>query len=119
MGSPLTLKATGSRMSEVLSPKDIVAALTEFWSPRIIAGVDDVYVKVAKIHGTLAWHKHEFEDELFFILKGRLRIENGGPGGGAFRGRNVCYTPQYSPQSGRRTGVPCVAYRTEINTTYR
>jgi len=32
-------------------------------------------VKVAKVHGTFGWHNHEHEDELFFILKGRLRIE--------------------------------------------
>ena len=62
-------------MSKITSPRNIAAALTEFWSPRIIAEVDDVYVKVAKLHGTLAWHKHEFEDEMFFILKGQLRIE--------------------------------------------
>ena len=31
--------------------------------------------KVAKVHGTLAWHSHENEDELFYILKGSLTIE--------------------------------------------
>jgi mannose-6-phosphate isomerase-like protein (cupin superfamily) len=62
-------------MSDILSPRDVAASLTEFWSPRIIAEVDDVYVKVAKIRGTLTWHKHENEDELFLILKGQLRIE--------------------------------------------
>jgi len=58
-----------------IAPKDVAAALTEFWSPRVIAEVDDAYIKVAKAHGTLAWHSHENEDELFLILKGRLRIE--------------------------------------------
>lgn len=62
-------------MLKITSPRDIADSLTEFWSPRIIAELDDSYVKVAKLHGTLAWHKHEFEDELFFILKGQLRIE--------------------------------------------
>ena len=62
-------------MSKITSPTDVAAALTEFWSPRIIAEVEDMYVKVAKLHGTLAWHKHEFEDELFFVLKGQLCIE--------------------------------------------
>ena len=58
-----------------IAPKDVAAALTEFWSPRVIAEVDDAYIKVAKAQGTLAWHSHENEDELFLILKGRLRIE--------------------------------------------
>jgi mannose-6-phosphate isomerase-like protein (cupin superfamily) len=31
--------------------------------------------KVAKVRGSLAWHSHENEDELFFVLKGHLRIE--------------------------------------------
>lgn len=57
------------------SPKQVAASLTELWSPRVVAEVDDAYVKVAKVKGTLAWHSHENEDELFLILKGRLRIE--------------------------------------------
>ena len=62
-------------MSNALSPRDAAAALTEFWSPRVIAEIDDAYVKVAKVHGTLAWHSHEHEEELFLVLEGRLRIE--------------------------------------------
>ena len=58
-----------------ISPKEAAASLTELWSPRVIAEVDDAYIKVAKVKGSLAWHSHENEDELFFILKGRLRIE--------------------------------------------
>ena len=62
-------------MSEVVSPKQVAASLVEHWSPRVVAEVDDSYVKVAKVHGTLTWHSHEDEDELFFVLKGSLRIE--------------------------------------------
>ena len=57
------------------SPKQIAASLTEFWSPRVIAEVDDAYIKVAKVKGTLAWHSHDNEDELFLVLKGQLKIE--------------------------------------------
>jgi mannose-6-phosphate isomerase-like protein (cupin superfamily) len=62
-------------MPGVSSPKRIAASLTENWLPRVIAEVDDAYVKVAKVQGTLVWHAHEHEDELFLILKGHLRIE--------------------------------------------
>jgi mannose-6-phosphate isomerase-like protein (cupin superfamily) len=62
-------------MSKVVSPKLIAASLTELWSPRVIAEVDDAYIKVAKVDGSLAWHSHENEDELFLVLKGHLRIE--------------------------------------------
>lgn len=62
-------------MSTITAPKQIAAALTELWSPRIIAEVDDAYVKVARVHGSLGWHAHADEDELFFILRGTLCIE--------------------------------------------
>lgn len=62
-------------MIEAVSPKQLASALTELWSPRVIAEVDDAYIKVAKVHGSLAWHSHRNEDELFLILKGSLRIE--------------------------------------------
>jgi mannose-6-phosphate isomerase-like protein (cupin superfamily) len=62
-------------MSKAISPMQVAAALKELWSPRVVGEVDDAYIKVAKVQGSLAWHSHDAEDELFFILKGRLRIE--------------------------------------------
>lgn len=62
-------------MNQVLSPQLIAASLTELWSPRVIAEVDDAFVKVAKVQGEFPWHAHDGEDELFFLLKGQLRIE--------------------------------------------
>lgn len=62
-------------MPQALSPLDVAASLDELWSPRVIAEVDDAYVKVARVQGTLAWHAHAGEDELFLVLRGRLRIE--------------------------------------------
>ena len=62
-------------MPNVVSPKNVANALAEYWSPRVVAELDDSYVKVAKVLGTLTWHSHDNEDELFFILKGKLRIE--------------------------------------------
>ncbi|MBT0962871.1 cupin domain-containing protein [Denitromonas iodatirespirans] len=62
-------------MQRTAAPRQIAESLTELWSPRIIGELDDSYVKVAKVHGTLGWHSHDNEDELFFILKGQLRLE--------------------------------------------
>ena len=55
--------------------------LTETWSPRVVARVNDQFVKVAKVRGQLTWHAHDDEDELFLVLKGQLRIE--------YRGRDA------------------------------
>src|SRR5689334_19292171 len=62
-------------MNVVVSPARIAAALTEHWSPRVVGEVDDAYIKVAKVHGEFPWHAHADEDELFLVLRGRLRIE--------------------------------------------
>src|SRR6185295_7505458 len=62
-------------MQKVFSPGMIASSLTEFWSPRVVAEVEDSYIKVAKVHGSLTWHSHDNEDEVFFILKGKLQIE--------------------------------------------
>ena len=62
-------------MTNASSPKAIAAALTDYWSPRVVGEVDDSYIKVAKVHGSLCWHSHDDEDELFLILQGHLRIE--------------------------------------------
>ena len=62
-------------MPEAISPRHAAAALTEYWSPRVIGELEDSYLKVAKVLGTFGWHRHDDEDELFLVLDGRLRIE--------------------------------------------
>ena len=52
-----------------------VERVEEYWSPRIVGTVNDQYIKVAKLKGTFTWHKHDDEDELFYVLKGQLVIE--------------------------------------------
>ena len=49
-------------------------AVEEYWSPRVVAQVNDQYVKVAKLRGEFTWHAHEHEDELFYVVKGSLTI---------------------------------------------
>jgi len=62
-------------MLKIVSPAKIASELTEYWSPRVVASLDDSYVKVAKIQGSLVWHSHEHEDELFYVLRGSLKME--------------------------------------------
>jgi mannose-6-phosphate isomerase-like protein (cupin superfamily) len=62
-------------LANVTTPRHVAATLSELWSPRVVGEVDDSYIKVAKVHGSLAWHSHDNEDELFLVLKGHLRIE--------------------------------------------
>ena len=46
----------------------------EQWSPHQIATVDDMQVLLAKISGEFVWHKHDDEDELFFVQQGTLEM---------------------------------------------
>jgi mannose-6-phosphate isomerase-like protein (cupin superfamily) len=62
-------------MNAPLAPQRIAAGLTELWSPRVIGEIENVYLKVARLQGSLTWHSHEHEDELFLVLRGALRIE--------------------------------------------
>ena len=49
-------------------------AVTELWSPRVVAVSNGQYLKVAKLKGEFVWHQHAAEDELFLVLRGSLRI---------------------------------------------
>ena len=62
-------------MSDVFSPETLAASLTEFWSPRVVAAFDEHFLKVAKVRGSFTWHRHDDEDELFYVLRGSLTIE--------------------------------------------
>ena len=48
--------------------------VNELWSPRVVAALNGQFLKLAKVKGEFVWHQHDGEDELFLVLKGRLRI---------------------------------------------
>jgi mannose-6-phosphate isomerase-like protein (cupin superfamily) len=49
--------------------------IEELWSPIEVAQVNDQVVRLAKIQGEYHWHKHTNEDELFYVLKGRMVLQ--------------------------------------------
>jgi mannose-6-phosphate isomerase-like protein (cupin superfamily) len=54
---------------------DKLALFTEHQAPRIVGEVNDFQVKLVKFLGTFVWHSHAKEDELFIVLKGRLKFQ--------------------------------------------
>lgn len=52
-----------------------LAEIRETWSPKVVGELNSQHVKLAKLEGEYVWHAHENEDELFFVIAGRLRIE--------------------------------------------
>ena len=44
------------------------------WKPKIVGDVNDHQIKVVKLRGDFVWHSHEREDELFLVVRGRMRM---------------------------------------------
>jgi mannose-6-phosphate isomerase-like protein (cupin superfamily) len=55
--------------------KQKLSLISDHWKPCIIGEVNDCHVKAVKFKGDFLWHHHENEDELFLVVKGRLRMK--------------------------------------------
>ena len=61
-----------------IEPINIMNKFTLFneeWTPKIIAELNDQYVKICKLKNDFVWHSHENEDELFMVFKGTLLVD--------------------------------------------
>lgn len=52
-----------------------LALVDDHWNPRVVAELNGQHVKVVKLRGDFVWHAHAHEDELFWVVRGRLRLE--------------------------------------------
>jgi mannose-6-phosphate isomerase-like protein (cupin superfamily) len=55
--------------------KEKFARFSDHWKPQIIGEVNESYVKAVKFKGEFLWHHHDNEDELFWVVKGTLRMK--------------------------------------------
>lgn len=51
-----------------------LAQFSDHWNPRVVGELNGQHVKLAKLKGEFVWHTHDNEDELFFVVKGKLAI---------------------------------------------
>ena len=81
---PLTVPVTEAtltvRLKEVpvldkVNLQERLSRIPDHWNPRIVGELNGQHVKLAKLLGEFAWHRHEQEDELFLVLDGTLRME--------------------------------------------
>lgn len=49
--------------------------IPEPWTPRIAAELHGIALKLVKIEGEFDWHHHEWEDELFLVVRGRFQMQ--------------------------------------------
>jgi len=61
--------------------KEKFGLFNEYWSPKIVGELNGQHVKLGKFEGEFIWHKHDEEDELFYVVKGSFRME--------FRDKNI------------------------------
>jgi mannose-6-phosphate isomerase-like protein (cupin superfamily) len=104
-----------------MHPINIADKLSQFsdhWSPKTIGEVGGTAIKLVKLQGDFVWHRHELEDELFLVLKGRLLLR--------FRDREVAVEPgeliivprgvEHQPAATDETHVLLVEPATTLNT---
>ncbi|UCC14577.1 MAG: cupin domain-containing protein [Gammaproteobacteria bacterium] len=58
-----------------LNFKAKLASFEDYWSPRVIAEMNDYQFKLATVEGEFVWHDHKDTDEVFIVIEGRLKIE--------------------------------------------
>ena len=52
-----------------------LSLFSEYWDPKIVGELNGQYVKLVKFKDEFVWHKHDNEDEMFYVLKGRFNME--------------------------------------------
>ncbi len=62
-------------MSDTINFNSKFKLFSEFWSPRVIAEMNNYQFKLVKIKGEFIWHNHEDTDEVFIVIKGTMGIE--------------------------------------------
>jgi mannose-6-phosphate isomerase-like protein (cupin superfamily) len=72
-------------MMQIVNISEKLNKIPDYWNPRIVGELNGQQVKLAKLKGDFVWHKHEQEDELFWVVSGTLQI--------AFRDRTITLQP--------------------------
>jgi mannose-6-phosphate isomerase-like protein (cupin superfamily) len=60
---------------ELIDVPEIVAACKEKWFNQTLTRVNDSVVRIGIVQGEFHWHKHDDDDEFFFVLDGKLFID--------------------------------------------
>ena len=61
--------------NEVINFARKLDLLSQQWTPRVVAELNDYQFKVVKLQGDFIWHDHKDTDETFIVIEGKLRID--------------------------------------------
>jgi mannose-6-phosphate isomerase-like protein (cupin superfamily) len=90
----------------------------EYWSPRVIAEMNDYQFKLVKVLGEFVWHDHADTDEVFFVIDGELKIEFR-DGAVTLRGGEMCVIPrgvEHKPRAEQECKIMLVEPSGVVNT---
>ena len=60
---------------ELIDGPSLVNACTDRWYNQTLCRVNDSVVRLGVMQGEYHWHKHDTDDEFFFVLEGRFLID--------------------------------------------
>mgnify|MGYP002619815429 CR=1 FL=1 len=63
------------KVLETMDVQALIDKVDEPWYNQTLIQVGDVWVRLGVMQGEFHWHKHDEQDEFFFVLDGRFRIE--------------------------------------------
>ena len=63
------------RPLELIDIPAVVNSFKDAWSNQTLCRVDDSVVRLAAIQGEFHWHKHDAEDEFFYVIDGKLLVD--------------------------------------------
>jgi mannose-6-phosphate isomerase-like protein (cupin superfamily) len=87
---------------EVIDIQTVVDACKEKWQNLTLTQVNDSVVRIGVVEGEFHWHKHDNDDEFFYVVSGKLFIEledktlELGPNQGTTISKGVMHRP-YAP----------------------
>ena len=64
-----------TQKSEAINIQEKFDLFSDHWSPKRIGVLNGQQIILAKVQGEFVFHKHDDEDELFWVIKGQLKIE--------------------------------------------
>src|SRR5881397_3476908 len=79
---------------EVVDVPALVAAVTDRWWNQTLCRVNDSVVRLGVMQGEYHWHKHDADDEFFFVLEGQFLIDLEPGADGVTPGRVVALHPR-------------------------
>jgi mannose-6-phosphate isomerase-like protein (cupin superfamily) len=62
-------------MMDVININQKFGLFADHWAPKVVGELNGQFLKLAKLKGSFTWHRHDKEDELFYVIKGVLTIE--------------------------------------------